>query len=264
MQGANGYNNAVKLLNDACDALYSTTKNGTKVVDARSINIEDFEGKFLDNNTRVGGVLTDAAITKRDAYNNSNNIKYGYRYTTENSTYRDSSGNYTKYKNYPLIYGLESDSIIDGESTDGILGLSSQTSFIERLDANLVAVAEKVTNSTSIRPKQTYYNLGSSFDSSYKSYFKNYENNETKSYADLLSPQGSSTNYWVASHCVDLYDDCCCFYVRNVNSGFLNDSFLYNSLGQSLRDSRGLFSVVSLSSELISPDTQNAGQFKVE
>ena len=268
LQGPQGYNNAVKLLNDACDALYSTTKNGTKVIEARSINIEDFEGKFLDNNTRVGGVLTDAAIAKRDAYNNSytgsNCIEYGYRYTTEYSTYRDSSGNFIYYKKYPLIYGLEADSIIDEELKDGTLGLSSQTSFIKRLDENLVSVAEEVTNATSIRPKQTYYDFGTDFNS-FKSYFKNYENNGTKSYADLLSPNGSSTSYWVASRCVHLYVESCYFKVRNVKSGCFSGYSLCNSwFNNTGNSSLGLFPVVSLSSELISPDTQNAGQFKVE
>lgn len=257
LQGPQGYNNAVKLLNDACDALYSKTENGIKIITARSINMEDFEGKVV-NNVRVGGVLTDAAITARDSKNNGLSgddlVNYGYTHTKAKSVYRDSSGNYTTYKNYPVIYGSEIDSIINGSSTNGTLGLSSQDEFIERIDKNnnYTAIAEKVTNATSIRPKQTYYNLGTTFNNTYKAYFKNYGTNNANSFADLLSPSGSNTNYWVASRCVILGGDDCYFNVCRVYSGYLDDRYLYNSSNGSNGDSHPLFPVVSLSSELIS------------
>ena len=42
LRGAQGYNNGVKLLNDACSALYGDSSKG---ITARSINIEDIERK---------------------------------------------------------------------------------------------------------------------------------------------------------------------------------------------------------------------------
>ena len=40
LQGAQGYNNAVKLLNDACNSLYG---DSTKGIEGRSVDIEDIE-----------------------------------------------------------------------------------------------------------------------------------------------------------------------------------------------------------------------------
>ena len=211
----------------------------------------------------MNGVLTQSGIDARDAYenNSTDKIKYGNRYVTEYSTDRDSSGNYIRCKNYPVIYGLELDSIINGEPTGGTLGSSSQISFIERLDANLVAVAERVTNAISIRPKQTYYNLGTSFDSTYRSYFKTYEDNGTKSYLDLISPKGSRTRYWIASRCINLYNDYCGLHIQNIYSGRLSSVGMCGSYYGAYANSYELFPVASLSSELISPDGTN---FKVE
>lgn len=42
LQGAQGYNNGVYLLNEACSYLYGNEEKGIK---ARSINIEDIERK---------------------------------------------------------------------------------------------------------------------------------------------------------------------------------------------------------------------------
>lgn len=43
LQGADGYNNAVKLLNDLCSTAYGSTKYGEGIVKARSINMEDID-----------------------------------------------------------------------------------------------------------------------------------------------------------------------------------------------------------------------------
>ena len=99
LQGPQGYNNAVKLLNDACSSLYSS-----EGVTARSIAMEDIEELY-----------TPEAIEVRNNYmsthDSAESVKYGERYTKSNS-YKNSEGEYTSFKNYPIMYERESDSII--------------------------------------------------------------------------------------------------------------------------------------------------------
>ena len=93
LQGANGYNNAVYLLDELCNTLYKGT-NAT----AKSLKIEDIQDNM---NLSVWD------------YNNYQN--YGTTYSPSN-------------KNYPLIFAQEKEQIIDGKS--GSLGLSEQTSAL--------------------------------------------------------------------------------------------------------------------------------------
>lgn len=261
LQGSQGYNNAVKLLNDACDALYSMEKNGKKLVKARSICMDDFER-----------VLTDEALEARYDYATSEctyNQWCTEAYTSTGvyaTTYRDSNGNYIIFKNYPRIYANERDSIINQNPTGGTLSLSEQTEFIERIDANLQAVSERVTTANSIRPKLTYYLFETSYNSTYKTHFKNYDSNNSKSFADLLSPRGSNTSYWIATRCTGPTNNACMFDVRYVRKGFIYFAVLGRSDSASAESSAGysapLFPVVSLSSELIDGNTSLG--FKVE
>ena len=194
LQGAQGYNNAVKLLNDACSTLYSDTG-----ITARSIAVEDIEKYYTG----------DLETAKTDVYTKQEN-------------------KYTSYKQYPEIYASEHKNVINEvENNAGAnegLGLSEQTSFIERGAGN------KVTNASSIQPYQTYYSirLGSSTQES------------------LLKK-----TYWVASRCVNLYSSFCGFYVRYMSSSSLSAYGVFDSYGNASGDSRGLFPVVSLSSDLL-------------
>ena len=242
LSGAQGYNNAVKLLNNACSNLYAS-----EGVTARSIVIEDIEELY-----------TPEAIEERNNYINTKNstesVKYGERYTTAYSNDRNAEGEYTSRKSYPVMYEREIDSIIktapeiaEGKETN--LELSKQTQWIERSEGGTTG---KKTASISIHPKQTNYNLGVRYDD-FRPKFKNY--------ASIVLPNGSNTNYWVASRCVSLYSNACDFCVRYVTSGYLYAFGLYssNSIGNY---KSSLFPVVSLSSEFISED--GAGNFVVE
>ena len=122
LQGENGYNNAVKLLNDACSNLYGDESKG---ITARSINMEDIEGKM----DMSSSVVTSA--------------KTSDGYGTEKGPYT------TEYSWYPKIYADEENSKIgDGvRRTDG-LGLSKQESFVTGK-----------TQGDSITPIHTYYSL---------------------------------------------------------------------------------------------------------
>jgi len=93
LQGANGYNNVVKILNDACSTAYGNSNYGN-AIKVRSINQEDID--------RVTGITTDA-LRKVVTPN------YGSSYSP--------SSNY----NWPNIYGYET-----GKSEGGNLERSEQ------------------------------------------------------------------------------------------------------------------------------------------
>lgn len=101
--GATGYNNGVYILNDICKKLYSNLEHN---IEARSMNLEDFE-----NN------MTDVGKTTRDEQGKDSNIETQYgktNYQRWNTTY---SNGY-----YPNIYANENGSGIGSTTikTDGL------------------------------------------------------------------------------------------------------------------------------------------------
>ena len=137
---AQGYNNGVKLLNDACSKLYGKEDKGIK---ARSINIEDIES------------VMDYDPTSYTGYGNRNSTAY----SKTNSK-------------YPIIYGMEKDRKINGQENAEGLGLSDQETLIERKQ-DTGKITGVVTTSSSIQPKKTYYYLSNSdFTSKLKSNYK--------------------------------------------------------------------------------------------
>ena len=219
---AQGYNNGVKLLNDACSNLYGNTSKG---IEARSINIEDIENYMTD-----------------DAKNGTNGA---YKYNNGNAIYNtQTSTPYTTYKKYPTIYAKENLSVINGTTNNNGLGMSEQTSLVGRTDES--ATDGKLEASTSIQPYQTWYKDSSFMQTAFKTA------NNGKNYYNLLIPKGTSTYYWLASRCVNTYSNRCSFYVRSVYSGNVDAYYMCNSIDGSNYDSRELFPVVTLSSELLS------------
>ena len=112
LQGAQGYNNAVKILNDACDSLYG---DDTKGIEGRSVDIEDIEE-----------YMTETALTEAHQYGST--AQYGNQVS---SAYSSSSSK------YPVIYAQEKNAVItksDGNVNNGDTGLdlSEQTRLIER------------------------------------------------------------------------------------------------------------------------------------
>ena len=218
---AQGYNNGVKLLNDACSNLYG---NASKGIEARSINIEDIEN-YMTEEAKNG---TDGA----------------YKYNNGNATYNtQTSTPYTSHKKYPTIYAKENLSVINGTTNNNGLGMSEQTSLIKRTDES--ATNGKLEASKSIQPYQTYWYKDSSF---MQTAFKTANNG--KNYYDLLMPNG--IRYWLASRCVNASSSRCGFGVRSVHSGGVDTCYMYDPSGYTDSNSRELFPVVTLSSELLS------------
>ena len=231
---AQGYNNGVKLLNDACSSLYG---NNEKEITARSINIEDIE-KYM----------TDTALTEAHNYtSSSSNTKYGNQVSSA----------YTSSKNYPAIYAQEKLAVINGEANgDTGLDLSKQDAFIERTEGTNGAIA----TATSIQPYQTYWYKDATFMSTaFEDYTK--QDSSTANYYNLIMPSGTGTTYWVASRCVITFSSYCNFRVRGVNSGYVGAGSMYDS-SSTANDSRALFPVITLNSSLIEGDASTGFSVK--
>ena len=232
---AQGYNNGVKLLNDACSSLYGNSEKG---ITARSINIEDIE-KYM----------TDTALTEAHNYTNSNsNTKYGNQVSSA----------YTSSKNYPAIYAQEKLAVINGEANgDTGLDLSKQDAFIERTEGTNGAIA----TATSIQPYQTYWYKDATFMSTaFEDYTK--QDSSTANYYNLIMPSGTGTTYWVASRCVNAYSSDCRFNVRGVYSGGVYAYGMYDSYDYTYSNSRALFPVITLNSSLIEGDASTGFSVK--
>ena len=200
--GENGYNNAVYLIKEMCEVLYSGNQGITT-----SLTIDDLENNYF----------SDASITSRNNYTPSNGgVQYGEtKYYLENA----------KYPNIALEeakMGIAT-TIVDGKNTirTGGLELSQQTTIYTRSgNANSSTVA---TTNKGITVTQTYYP-----SSSYK--------NSTLSNIIHKSPTPSSsttnvTAYWLASRCVSTESNYCYFDVRMVNNQRVGNEYLLISKG---------------------------------
>ena len=214
---AQGYNNGVKLLNDACSSLYGNTSKG---ITARSLNIDDIEKYMLE-----------AKLAEAHLYANA--AKYGNQVSSA----------YTSNKYYPVIYAEEKLSVINGNKKTTGLGMSEQTRFIEKTDDG--ASNGFLNASTSIQPYQTYWYKDNAY---MQTAFRTAEGGAN--YYNLLI--NTSKDYWLASHCVNAGSSYCNFYVCYVRSGDMNACYMCNSDGDINGGSFALFPVVSLNASLLS------------
>ena len=213
LQGAQGYNNAVLLLNQACSSLYGNSSRG---ITARSIAEEDF--------VKVGGTKW---TNKRASY--VIYAKYGNQYGTS----------YTTNNYYTTMYNNEANSVIDGTKTESGLKQSEQTSLIEKTDESSTNGYLKAI--TSIQPYQTFYSTTDYATTA----------GLLEEYSNILLPNGNSTTYCVASRCIHLDSSYCNFSVRSVNSGCFSAVDMFRSSTETDSRSRAVFPVVSLSSQLL-------------
>lgn len=216
LKGAQGYNNSVYLLNEACSNLYGDSSKGIK---ARSINIEDIEGK-----------MTSTKLEEAHGSQYGKQVSSAY---SENNSY------------YPSLYAKEILSVINGNKNSSGLGMSDYTSTIP-----VEPTADGATNgylqAQSIQPYQTYWNADNNF---MQTAFETAGNGVN--YYNLLMPDGGDTYYWVASRCVGTLSSVCDFSVSSVSRGEVRAYFTFNSYDSTNYDCYGLFPVVTLSSELI-------------
>ncbi len=214
LQGAQGYNNAVYMLNAACSSLYGDSSKG---ITARSIKEEDF--------VKAGGTVWKNA---RAAYSNGT-VQYGNQYISA----------YSNKNYYSIIYMNEINSVIDGTKKTNGLNPSEQATPIAKTDEG--ATDGYLKAGIDVQPYQTYYNTTDYATTA----------DLLEEYSNILLPKGSSTNYWVASRCVIPNSSYCDFGVRGVYSGFFGAGYLFNSGTGVNSDKRTVFSIVSLSTQVL-------------
>ena len=224
LDGAQGYNNGIKILNDACNSLYGNSQYG---IVGRSINLQDYTSRM-------------STVYK---YN-----QYMVQKLHETN------------KNYPTIYALEKNSVIDGnenatgiDASDSPRNESGETIFIDRGDkTDGFEVA-----TTSIYPYNTKYDTYKNIDNAnLKRYLPN-------GYYDLLMPDTSgSSNYWVATRFIESTStsDKASFSICSKNNGNIEGLGMYNSQGSQYSAGRKLLPIVTLNGSLIQ---EVSGEYKV-
>jgi len=243
LQGAQGYNNGVYLIKEACTRLYSDSSKGAT---AESITIEDIENAVKE----VGN--EDILLAAKQSTTPAN----GSKHATSNGGYRNDSGAFITNKSYPLIYENEQTAEIDGTAKNGTLGLSAKGTLIRRnASTSANGIAGGKTATTSIRPTQTYYY--SEISNLFASKEEDTEEISAKKtkYSEIFS--NNNGYYWVASRCVDLRVNYCYFGVRGVYEGELDDGNLFYSYDSTDVTYYGLFPVVSLSSGTLELNGEN-------
>ena len=224
LQGAQGYNNAVKLLNEACNALYG---NSSKGITARSLNVKDIEDK----------------MTKTAKETIKNYTTLGTKYNTQTSnTYERNC------RNYPSLYEKENLSVLNGNLNSNGIGLHDQQDFIKATDNGATnGVKEAISY---LQPYQTYWFQPYTF---METAFENYGVED--SYYGLLLPKGRSTTYWLASRSIDCASDEVKFKVNFIEGGSGYGTDMYLSTNTHGNTSIGMFPVVQVDIEQLNKDT---------
>ena len=231
---AQGYNNAVYLLNKACENLYGDFDRG---INARSITIDDIEKK-----------MTQEALNGSDgAYKFNNGTMYGTK--KENA--------YTGSLKYPIIYEREKQSVIGGYENSSGFGRSEQGELIGRTEGS--AEGGNLNKTTSIQPYQTYWYKDTNF---MKTAFIDIQNGKVNNYYDLIMPKGQETRYWVASRSVNPNKDYCTFNVRYVGFGSVSGCAMTDTRGYTSYENFPLFPVVTLNFQLI--ELNDSNEFEVK
>ena len=225
LRGAQGYNNAVQLLNEACSNLYG---NKEKKITARSIKIEDIEGKM--DGTKLATLQENAGYSEQ----------VSNAYTKSNSW-------------YPSIYAKEKLACINGSKNNSGVGIS------EQYENRLIEPDESLINTTKITEGKVQ---GENLQPTHTYYLAKYSDLETAfiekdgvNYKDLLLSDEDNTYYWVASRCVYAYLGDCGFGGRDVSGGDLDYYDMVYSDGSVGNGYFGLFPVVSLPGDLLEEGT---------
>lgn len=233
LQGAQGYNNGVKMLNDACSELYKNDENG---ITARNINREDIEKLILDEKLET--------------------IKDGVGIQT--------SYDYTSYKYYPLIYEQEVNSVInENEKIEG-LGISdSYDKFIGRTDKTSLNEGETITSiatngyieaKTNIQPYTTVYRSHQlySWNTGYKS--------NSEEYINMFRDR--NREFWIASRGISCSSTGVNYCLHAVLDGSINSIVMIRSNTAGVHDrDYSIFPVVTVSCEFIKED---GSEFRVD
>ena len=209
--GNNGYNNAVKLLDDACSTLYNS-KLATKV---QNLKIEDIQDKMKEKD-----------YSKLYSEYGKPPIQPGT-------------------KKYPSILAQEKNQKVNGK--EGTLDLSKQDNYINQTNAlNAKSLELKTTvwgkvklNEDNEEEAEEWTENdfeGENKEMYYKLFIKNGEENYD--------------TYWMSSRCVIATSGNAYFDVRIVRSGIVGGIDLYNSFDEDINPSYALRPCITLNSNV--------------
>ena len=219
-----GYNNGPYLMNEICKAQYS---NKTLGVEARSINLLDMEKH-----------LTPTGITNRNAYTDTDAVKYG---TTK--TYTSSTKYPSLYANQkgagPNITAANASTISQPDITKGNDPYEESKPIVPK------GTTEPTTYST--------YGTGSPLTVT-KTYY--YIPINDTNYGTASSILANGTTFWVASRYVDTGSGDALFGLRCADT-CTNGLYLFYSGGDTRGNQRCLRPVVSLPSSLLTGEQTN-------
>ena len=226
LQGANGYNNAVYLINEMCKTLYSGNQGIT-----RSLTIKDLEDNYFSNK----------AIITRNNY--TGGVEYG------NTKYYLSSAQYPNIAPEEEKMGIGT-TLVDGQNTIRIggLGLSEQmTIYMGSGNA-----ANLSTTNKGITVTQTYYRINKTSGTNIGGdMYKNLSLYNIMHKSPTLSSDTSDiVSYWLASRCVspNMNYNYCGFNIRTVDSKSINAGLLFYSSGSSDGFTHAVRPVITLNS----------------
>lgn len=225
LQGADGYNHGVDILNELCEKLYSKKANGTKVAIARSIKIEDINEK------------TNFSPHDYSAYG-------GIPYTPSS-------------KQYPNVYALELGSTQYGLNTSEKLLKGSES--VEKGFVTSQGITE-YRNYTGSGTASTLYSTYTYYQYYPEENLKENIGRKTMPLGVIKTDLG----YWVASRYAASSDTRVGFGIRRMDeNGMVNRDYLFRSTGDTKSAGYAVRPIVTLNAtKLIDFETGNGSKEK--
>ena len=253
--GAQGYNNAVSVLNNKCSELYKDTSKG---ITARSINEEDITKRF---NIAGKKKITDDIDGQVGTETTSGSLKIGSYITAVDG--KNKTVTYKTRTNYPNIFQYEEGGKIGDTATSGELSRSAKPlTSIYGTDEILTSADKDENNNVILQSSKSATTLTVPCTDSFTTHTADdFDNSEGKASAWQNMFFGTGTSYWLASRCIYCYSDSACFDVCGVYNSSLGDCCLYGSGDDTNSLSDRVCPVVYLPSSVqveISPSTDKS------
>ena len=243
---AQGYNNCVKMLNDACSNLYSDSSKG---ITARNIKIEDIE----------------SIIEERDIKNNTTYLataKANEQYADVLNSNNQAINAYDHYKYYPLIYELEYKRVINGNELAEGLGLSDSLSrLIERGESTTLGENQTKTTNAIIGRLEAKFSI-QPYMTSFEMSTADLNNALGNEYVSILGIGNNNVSYGIATRCIKCNQSNCSFSMYEVNYGALGCGGLMSSGASASSSYSYLCPIVTVSPALLEQGAGN-GNFVV-
>lgn len=241
LQGAQGYNNIVYLLDKVCNDLYGDSSKG---ITARSIDLNDIEEamKKVHNVDDIDDIVVDNVAIIKNSKSSSYMKQQSSEYTVANS-------------NYPVIYAYEENAVINPTPSitiNKVLGHSDSIGRIER-NQDGATNGKIMSESTKIKPYRTFYSIT---ETNMRKIFNNTD------YIDLLIPEEGNKVYWLASRSVITFSNYCDFYMYYMSNGTLSAVIADYSKNSNSASSQSLFPIVELNASLIKKVSDNKYEIK--